>query len=53
MKGVHGRFLKDSEIYRAVSTRALIETEEVCMQMDKDAQKDFTFRMTKEEYFRC
>ena len=27
-------------------------TEEVCIQMDKDAQKDFTHRMTQEEYFR-
>ena len=27
-------------------------TEEVCIQMDKDAQKDFTYRMTEDEYFR-
>ena len=27
-------------------------TEEVCIQMDKDAQKNFTCRMTQEEYYR-
>ena len=27
-------------------------TEEVCIQMDNDAQKDFTYRMTQDEYFR-
>ena len=27
-------------------------TEEACIQMDKDAQKDFTYRMTQEEYCR-
>ena len=27
-------------------------TEEVCIQMDKDAQKDFSDRMSQEEYFR-
>ena len=26
-------------------------TEEVCIQMDKDAQKDFTCRMSQDEYF--
>ena len=36
-----------------VTQEALLRTEEVCIQMDKDAQKDFTYRMTQEEYFRC
>ena len=27
-------------------------TEEVCIQMDKDAQKNFTYRMTQEEFYR-
>ena len=27
-------------------------TKEVCIQMDKDAQKDFTYRMTEDEYIR-
>ena len=38
-KGIHDRFLKDPE-FRA----SLLEhdrTEEVCIQMDKDVQKDF------------
>ena len=29
-----------------------IEPQEVCIQMDKDAQKDLTYRMTQDEYFR-
>ena len=29
-----------------------LNPEEVCIQMDKDAQKDFTYRMTEDEYFR-
>ena len=30
----------------------LNRTEEVCIQMDRDAQKDFTYRMTEDEYSR-
>ena len=47
---IHDRFQKDS-IFR--ESQILIDrTEEVCIQMDKDAQKDFTYRMTEDEYFR-
>ena len=49
-EGRHGRFLKD-EIFRE-SQLEIGQTEEVCIQMDKDAQKDFTYRMTQDEYFR-
>ena len=49
-KGIHDRFLDDAE-FRA-SQLEHDRTEEVCIQMDKDAQKDFTYRMTQEEYFR-
>ena len=50
-EGIHDRFLKD-EILRE-SQLEIEQTEEVCVQMDKDAQKDFTYRMTQEERFRC
>ena len=49
-EGIHDRLLKDP-----VFREAQLEhdrTEEVCIQMDKDAQKDFTYRLTQEEYFR-
>ena len=42
---IKGRFRKDSLLSND-------RTEEVCIQMDKDAQKDFTYRMTEDEYFR-
>ena len=43
-------FLKDP-VFRE-SQLEIDQTEEVCIQMDKDAQKDFTHRMTQEEYVR-
>ena len=49
-EGIHVRFLKDP-VFRE-SQLEHDRTEEVCIQMDKDAQKDFTYRMTQEEYFR-
>ena len=48
-EGIHDRFLKDP-VFRE-SQLEHDRTEEVCIQMDKDAQKDFTYRMTQ-EYFR-
>ena len=42
--------MKDSD-FRA-SQLEHDRTEEVCFQMDKDAQKDFTYHMTQAEYFR-
>ena len=50
-EGIHDRFSKDP-VFRE-SQLEHDRTEEVCIQMDKDAQKDFTYRMTQEEYFRC
>ena len=49
-EGIHDRFQNDS-IFRE-SQLSIDRTEEVCIQMDKDAQKDFTYRMTEGEYFR-
>ena len=49
-EGIHDDFLKDS-IFRE-SQLEHDRTDEVCIQMDKIAQKDFTNRMTQEEYFR-
>ena len=49
-RGNHDRFLKDPE-FRA-SQLEHDRTEEVCIQMDELAQKDFIYRMTQEEYFR-
>ena len=49
-EGIHDRFLKDP-VFREYQLE-IDRTEEVCIQMDEDAQKDFTHRMTQEEYFR-
>ena len=49
-EGIHDRFLKDPE-FRESQLR-IDRIEEVCIQMDKDVQKDFTYRMTEDEYFR-
>ena len=49
-EGIHDRFFKDP-----VFRESQFENDrdgEVCIQMDKDAQKDFTYRMTQDEYFR-
>ena len=47
---IHDRFQKDS-IFRE-SQISIDRTDEVCIQVDKDAQTDFTNRMTEDEYFR-
>ena len=44
-EGIHDRFQKDS-MFR-VSQISIDRTEEVCIQVDKGAQKDFTYRMTE------
>ena len=49
-EGIHDRFQKDLT-FRDAQHR-IDRTEEVCIQMDKDAQKDFTYRMSSDEYFR-
>ena len=49
-KGIHDRFLNDPD-FRA-SQLEHDRTEEVCIETNKDAQKDFTHHMTQEEYFR-
>ena len=47
---LRNRFQKDSTF--CDSQLGIDRTEEVCIQMDKDAQKDFTHRMSQDEYFR-
>ena len=49
-KGIHDPFQKDPEFRESQLEHD--RTEEVCIQMDKDAQKDFTYRMTQDEDFR-
>ena len=49
-EGTHDRFLKDP-VFRE-SQLSIDRTEEVCIQMDKEWQKDFTYRMTQDEYSR-
>ena len=44
--GIHDRFQKDLT-FRDSQLR-IDRTEEVCMQMDKDAQKDFTYRISSD-----
>ena len=46
-EGIHDRFLKDPEFRESQLEHD--RTEEVCIQMDKDAQKDFTYHMTQAE----
>ena len=48
--GIHSRFLKDPEFRE--SQLGHDRTEEVCIQMDELAQKDFSHHMTQAEYFR-
>ena len=49
-EGIHDRFQNDSTFRE--SLLSIDRTQEVCIQMDKDAQKDFTYRMSQDEYFR-
>ena len=48
--GIHDRFQKDLTFRDSLLN--IDRTEEVGIQMDKDAQKDFTYRMAEDEYFR-
>ena len=50
LEGIHDRFQKDLRFRE--SQLSIDRTEEVCIQMDKDAQKDFTYRMSQDEYYR-
>ena len=49
-KGIHDRFLKDPEFRESQLEHD--RTEEVCIQMDEIAQKDFSCHMTQGECFR-
>ena len=49
-EGIHDRFQNDSTF--GDSQLCIDRTEEICIQMDKDAQKDFTYRISQDEYFR-
>ena len=49
-EGIHDRFQKDPTFCE--SQLEIDRTEEVCIQMDKDAQKNFTNRMSQNECFR-
>ena len=48
-EGIHDRFQNDSSFRD--SQLGIDRTEEVCIQMDEDTQKDFTYRMSSDEYF--
>ena len=48
--GIHDRFLKDPEFRESQLEHD--RTEEVCIQIDELAQKDFSYHMTQAEYFR-
>ena len=49
-EGIHDRYQNDSTFRE--SQPSIDRAEEVCIQMDKDAQKDFTYCMSQHEYFR-
>ena len=49
-EGIHDRLQKDST-FRDSQLR-IDRAEEVCIQMDKDGQKDFTYDMSQDEYFK-
>ena len=49
-EGIHDRFQNHSTFRE--SLLIIDRTEEICIQMDKNAQKDFTYRMSQDEYFR-
>ena len=48
--GIHDRFQKDSSFRD--SQLGIDRIEEVCIQIDEDAQKDFTYRMSSDDYVR-
>ena len=47
-EGIHDRFQNDRTFRESILS--IDRTEEVCIQMDKDAQKDFTYRMSQDDY---
>ena len=49
-QGIHHRFVNDPEFRESQLEHG--RTEEVCIQMDELAQKDFSYHMTQGEYFR-
>ena len=49
-EGIHDRLLKDPEFRESQLEND--RTEEVCIQMNEIAQKDFSYHMTQAEYFR-
>ena len=49
-KGIHDRFLRDPTFRE--SQLEHYRNEEVCIQMDELAQKDFSYHLTQAEYFR-
>ena len=49
-KGLHDRFLRD-QVYRE-SQLKIGWTEQTCIEMDKFAQEDHTYRLSKEEFKR-
>ena len=49
-EGIHDRFQNDSTFRETLLS--IDRTEKVRIQMDNDAQKDFTYRMSHDEYFR-
>ena len=49
-EGIHDPFQNDPTFRE--SQLEIDRTEEVCIHMKKDAQKDFTYHMTQVEYFR-
>ena len=49
LEGIYDRFQNDSTLREP--QLSIDRTEEVCVQRDKDVQKDFTYRMSQDEYF--
>ena len=49
-EGIHDRFQNDVKLRD--SQLRIDRTEEICIKMDEVAQKDFTYRMSSEEYMR-
>ena len=49
-EGIHDRFQKDLPFRD--SQLSIDRTEEICIQMDEDAQRNFTYRMSSDEYMK-
>ena len=50
LEGIDGHFQNDSTFRD--SQLGIVRTEEICIQMDKDTEKDFTYRMSQDGSFR-